>query len=647
MAISSLKKILEPIQINSLELKNRLVVPAMGTDFANSDGTVSERLKDYLVARADGGFGLIITEITAISRYGKGMANQLSIWDDKFIPGFKNLAMAIHAKEAKVAVQLYHPGRQTFSFLTGRPVVAPSAIPCPVCREIPKELTVEEIRELEEQFAEGARRAKEAGIDAVEIHGAHGYLVAQFMSGYANHRSDAYGGDLEGLLRFPIEIVHKIRAKVGDDYPIIFRLSGDERVAGGRTIQETKTIIPLLEQAGVNAFHVSTGVYASSNYITAPMAIPPGYNVSAAGEVKKATSVPVIAVGRINDPRMVEEILKEGQADLVAMGRASLADPELPKKAADGNYEDIRWCIACNQGCIDRLLDLEETGISCLVNPSVGKEKEMALTPASRSKKVLVVGGGPGGMEVARVAALRGHEVSLYEKEEKLGGQFKLAAMPPCKQEITKIINYLSIQIKKAGVKVALGKEVTEEIIDELQPEVVVIATGGTPVIPDIPGIEQERVVTAFDVLESKVTPGRSILVIGGGMVGCETADFLGQIMGCRVTLVEALPRVAQDVGDTTRHFLLQRLAQRRVKIITSAAVKQLTNDGAILEQSGKEETLSGFDTIVLAMGVAPVNELAAKIRDKIKETYVIGDAKQPRKALDAIAEAAEIGRKV
>jgi len=647
MAISSLKKILEPIQINSLELKNRLVVPAMGTDFANSDGTVSERLKDYLVARADGGFGLIITEITAISRYGKGMANQLSIWDDKFIPGFKNLAMAIHAKEAKVAVQLYHPGRQTFSFLTGRPVVAPSAIPCPVCREIPKELTVEEIRELEEQFAEGARRAKEAGIDAVEIHGAHGYLVAQFMSGYANHRSDAYGGDLEGLLRFPIEIVHKIRAKVGDDYPIIFRLSGDERVAGGRTIQETKTIIPLLEQAGVNAFHVSTGVYASSDYITAPMAIPPGYNVSAAGEVKKATSVPVIAVGRINDPRMVEEILKEGQADLVAMGRASLADPELPKKAADGNYEDIRWCIACNQGCIDRLLDLEETGISCLVNPSVGKEKEMALTPASRSKKVLVVGGGPGGMEVARVAALRGHEVSLYEKEEKLGGQFKLAAMPPCKQEITKIINYLSIQIKKAGVKVALGKEVTEEIIDELQPEVVVIATGGTPVIPDIPGIEQERVVTAFDVLESKVTPGRSILVIGGGMVGCETADFLGQIMGCRVTLVEALPRVAQDVGDTTRHFLLQRLAQRRVKIITSAAVKQLTNDGAILEQSGKEETLSGFDTIVLAMGVAPVNELAAKIRDKIKETYVIGDAKQPRKALDAIAEAAEIGRKV
>ena len=647
MTISSLTKIFEPIQINSMELKNRLVVPAMGTNFANPDGTVSEHLRDYLVARADGGFGLIITEITAISPYGKGTPNQLSIWDDKFIPGFKDLAKATHARGAKIAVQLYHPGRQTFSFLTGRTLVAPSAIACPVCREIPRELSVEEILELEEQFAEAARRAKEAGMDAIEIHGAHGYLVAQFMSGYANRRSDAYGGDLEGLLRFPTDIIHKIRAKVGPDYPIIFRLSGDERVAGGRTIQETKTIIPLLEQAGANAFHVSTGVYASFNYIIAPMAISPGYNVNAAAEVKKATSVPVIAVGRVNDPRMAEEILKEDQADLVSMGRASLADPELPKKAAEGNYEDIRWCIGCNQGCIDRILDLEEAGISCLVNPSVGKEREMAFTPASQSKKVLVVGGGPGGMEAARVAALRGHEVYLYEKEEKLGGQFKLAAIPPCKQEITKIINYLSIQIKKAGVKVALGKEVTEETIDELQPEVVVIATGGTPLIPEIPGVRGERIVTAHDVLRGKVPPGRRGLIVGGGMVGCETADFLGQIMGCRVTLVEALPRVAQDVGAATRYFLLQRLAQEKASIITSALVKRFVKDGAILERNGKEETLSGFDTVVLAMGVAPVNELAEKVRGKTKEMYVIGDAKQPRKALDAIAEAAEIGRKV
>lgn len=646
MPILPLKKIFEPIQINSLELKNRLVVPAMGTNLANPDGTVSERLKDYLVARAEGGFGLIITEVTAISPYGKGLPFQLSIWDDKFIPGFADLANAIHAKEAKIAVQLYHPGRQTFSFITGQPLVAPSAIPCPVCREIPKELTVEEIWELEEQFAEGARRAKEAGIDAVEIHGAHGYLVAQFMSGYANHRTDAYGGDLEGLLRFPIEIIHKIREKVGADYPIIFRLSGDERVPGGRTIQETKAVAPPLEQAGVDAFHVSTGVYASFDYIIAPMAIPPGYNVSAA-EIKKAASVPIITVGRINDPRMAEEILKEGQADLVAMGRASLADPELPKKAAAGNYDDIRWCIACNQGCIDRVFDLEKIYISCLVNPTVGKEREMALIPALRSKKVLVVGGGPGGMEVARVAALRGHEVYLYEREGKLGGQFSLAAIPPCKQEITKIITYLSIQIKKAGVKVTLGKEVTEETIDDLQPDTIVIATGGVPVVPDIPGIEQEGVVTAFDILRGKVTPGRRILVVGGGMVGCETADFLGQIMGCRVTLVEALPKIAQDVGSATRYFLLQRLAQEKASIITSASVKRFVKDGAILERNDEEETLSGFDTIVLATGIAPVNELASRIQGKIKEMYVIGDAKQPRKALDAIAEAAEIGRKI
>jgi pyruvate/2-oxoglutarate dehydrogenase complex dihydrolipoamide dehydrogenase (E3) component len=250
-------------------------------------------------------------------------------------------------------------------------------------------------------------------------------------------------------------------------------------------------------------------------------------------------------------------------------------------------------------------------------------------------------------MEAARVAALRGHEVCLYEKEEKLGGQLNFAAVPPCKQEITKIINYLSTQVRKAGVKIILGKEVTEETIDELQPEVVVIATGGTPVIPDIPRIKEEGVVTAFDILGSKVISGRSILVIGGGMVGCETADFLGQIMGYRVTLVEALPRVAQDVGAATRYFLLQRLAQEKASIITSASVKRFVKDGAILERNGKEETLSGFNTVVLAMGVAPVNELAEKVRGKTKEMYVIGDAKQPRKALDAIAEAAEIGRKV
>jgi 2,4-dienoyl-CoA reductase-like NADH-dependent reductase (Old Yellow Enzyme family)/thioredoxin reductase len=627
-----------------------MIVPAMGTNFANPDGTVSERLKDYFAARARGGFALIITEGTAVNPDGRALPLQLGIWDDSFIAGFRDLAKMIHAEGAKIAVQLFHVGRETNSHLFGRPVtmVAPSAIPCPVNREMPKELSIEEIQELEEEFAEGARRAKEAEIDAVEIHGAHGYLVSGFMSSYSNRRTDAYGGSLEGLLRFPIEVIHKIRRKVGSDFPISFRLSAEERVPRGRTIQETKAMIPFLEEAGVDAFHVSTGVYGSHYYIIPPMAVPPGFNVSAASEIKKVTSKPIIAVGRINNPYLAEQILREGQADLVAMGRASLADPELPNKVASENCEDIRWCIGCNQGCIDRLFGRERY-MSCLVNPAVGREREMALTPAPQSKKVLVVGGGPGGMETARVAALRGHQVYLYEKEEKLGGHFNLAAIPPCKQDIAKAINYLSTQIKKAGVKITLGKEVTEEIIEEIQPEVIVFATGGTPVIPDIPGVQQKKVVTAIDILRGKVMPGRRVLMTGGGMIGCETADFLGQLRGCEVTLVEMLPKIARDVGEHVRYFLLQRLAQENVRIITSASVKRINEDGVILKRNGREEKLSGFDTIVLALGVVPMNDLAKKIQSTgvVKETYVIGDAKQARKAIDAIAEAAEIGRKI
>jgi 2,4-dienoyl-CoA reductase-like NADH-dependent reductase (Old Yellow Enzyme family)/thioredoxin reductase len=645
MNTSYFQKLLEPVRIGSLELKNRMIVPALTTNFANSDATVNERLKDFLIARAKGGFSLITTEITSISPYGNRMPFQLGIWDDKFIPGFRDLAKAIHDEGAKIAIQLFHAGRQTHSSIIGRAPVAPSTIPCPVLKDIPKELTLKEIEELEEQFAEGARRAKEAGVDAVELQGAHGYLVAQFMSYYANRRTDAYGGSLEGLLRFPIEIIQKIRSKVGPDYPIIFRLSGEEKTLGGRTIQETKMLIPFLEEAGVDAFDVSIGVYNSFHYLVAPMAVPPGFNVNAASEVRKVSSVPVIAVGRINDPHQAEQILREGQADLIAMGRASIADPELPNKVASGNYDDIRWCIGCNE-CIDRLSS-PELYLSCSVNPTVGREREMTLTPAPRSKKVLVIGGGPGGMEAARVAALRGHEVYLYEKGEKLGGQFNLAATPPCKQDITKAINYLSIQIKKVGVKIILGKEVTEELIDELQPEAVVIATGGVPLIPDIPGTQQERVATAFDILDGKLRPGRRILVIGGGMVGCETADFLGQLRGREVTLVEAFPEIARDVGDATRHFLLQRLAQENVRIITSALVKRITEDGVILERNDSEERLSSFDTIILALGVVPLNNLASRIQAKVKEMYVIGDAKQTRKAIDAIAEGTEVGRMI
>jgi len=639
-------KVFKPIVINSMELKNRLVVPAMGSNLANPDGTVSDRLMHYLVARAKGGFALITTEAVSVSPHAQALRFDLGIWDDKFIPGFKDLAKAIHAYGAKLAIQLYHPGRQTSRLLSSS-VVAPSPIPCPICIDPPKELSVEEILEIEGQFVEGVRRAQEAEIDAVELHGAHGYLIAQFMSRYSNSRTDAYGGDIEGLLRFPVEIIRKIREKIGPKYPLIFRVSGDERVPGGRGIQETKVMVPILQRAGVDAFHVSTGVYGSVQYIVPPMAVPPGFNVNAAAEVKKVTSVPVISVGRIDDPYLAESILNEGLSDLIAMGRASLADPDLPEKMKEGNLQDIRLCIGCNQGCIDRVFKGES--ISCLVNPEVGREKEMALVPTLRKRKVLVVGGGPGGMEAARVAALRGHEVYLCEKENKLGGQLDLAAIPPCRQDIAKAVNFLAQHISKAGVKVNLNSEVNLELVAKLKPEVVIIATGGMPLIPDIPGIREKKVMTAFDILKGNVKPGRNILIIGGGSVGAEIADLLSPLRGRKVTLVEMLPEIARDLGDESRSFLLESLIQKNVKIITGAKIKSIEADGVIVERSGNEERLLGFQTIILSVGVSPVNDLAGKIKEKlnIEEVHIIGDAKEPRKAINAIAEGAEIGRKI
>jgi 2,4-dienoyl-CoA reductase-like NADH-dependent reductase (Old Yellow Enzyme family)/thioredoxin reductase len=639
-------KLFEPIKINSLELKNRLIVPAMGTNLANSDGTVSDRLKAFVLARAKGGFGLITTEAVGVSPHSKTLRYELELWDDRFVASFRDLAEAIHAHGAKIAVQLCHPGRQTSRSLSSE-LVAPSPIPCPFVIDTPKELSVEEIQEVEDQFAQAARRAKEAGIDAVEIHGAHGYLVAQFMSSYTNCRTDAYGVTLEGRLRFPIEIIRRVREEVGPKYPIIFKISGDERVPGGRDIQETKLLVKFLDQAGVDVFYVSTGVYGSFQYIVAPMSVPPGFNVCAAAQVKGVSSVPVIAAGRISDPYLAEAILEEELADLIAFGRSSIADADFPKKVASGNLDDIRWCVSCNQGCIGRVLKGQP--ISCMVNPEAGREEEMSLVPTSRSKKILVVGGGPGGMEAARVAALRGHDVHLYEKDNRLGGQVNLAVIPPSKQEFAKALSYLITQIKKAGVKVKLNTQVTEETIDDLKPDSVIVATGGRSIVPDIPGIHKEKVKAVSDILNGSARPGRNILIIGGGLIGCETADLLSQFRGRKVTIVELLHDIAMDCVEESRHFLMKRLQEQNVTIITGATVREIEDDVVTLERHASEEKLSGFDTIVLAAGSKAENGLFQNLEktQKIKEMYIIGDAKEPRKAIDAIAEGAEIARKI
>ncbi len=640
------EKLFEPIKIGTMEVKNRFVVPPMGTNFANPDGSVSQQLIDYLVSRAKGGYGLIIVEVTAIDPLGKAIPLQPGIWDDKFIPGWKKLVDEVHKYGAKIAVQLHHAGRQTTREVIGAQPVAPSPIPCPVDREMPRELTTEEVYELIEKFGDAARRARDAGFDAVEVHGAHGYLIAQFMSAYSNKRIDEFGGDFKGRMKFPVEIVKNIRRKVGNGYPVIFRFSGDERVPGGRTIDESRMVARVMEHVGVDALHVSTGVYGSLPWLIAPSAVAPGYNIYAAEEIKKVVNTPVIAVGRINDPLLAEDIIESGKADMVSLGRESIADPEIPNKVAAGRIEEISPCIGCMQACVGYLFDPNHLKISCLVNPFTGRETELNIEKAEKPKKVMVVGGGPGGLEAAWVAAKRGHKVTLCEKENTLGGQYRIGAIPPAKQDIMKALRYYITMGKKYGVDYKLGVEVTEELIAKEKPDVVILATGGVPLIPNIKGIDNPKFVKAVDVLEGKKEVGTNVLIVGGGMVGVETADFLGE-HGHKVTIVEMLPEIAKDEQDAVKYFLMQRLNSYGVKAVTSATVKEFLDDGVVYEKDGKEEKLTGFDSIVIALGAKAYNPLEEKIKGKVPEVYVIGDAVKARKALEAIEEGARVAVKI
>ncbi len=639
-----LKNLFASIEIGKVRIPNRLVVPAMVTNFCHGDGTASDRYVAYHEAKARGGWGLIITEDYAVDPKGKGFPNVPGLWNDGQVESHSKLTKRIHDAGGKIFAQIYHAGRQTSRVLIGCQSVAPSSIPCPRYQEIPHALEVNEIRHIVEEFGNCARRARKAGFDGIEIHGAHGYLIAQFMSPYSNKRIDEYGGNLSNRMRFPLEIVSNVRSKAGSDFPVLFRISGDEMVPGGRTIEDTKAIAAMLEEAGVDGLHISAGVYGSAYAITPPAAIPHGWIVHFAEEVKKVVDIPVITVGRINDPLLAEMIIAGKKADLVAMGRASLADPELPKKAAAGRFADINGCIGCLQGCIGMISRGQPA--TCLVNPTLGKEEELRIKPAGRKRRVFVAGAGPGGTEAAIVAAKRGHDVHLFEKAGRLGGQFYTASIPPSKGEIAGFIVWQKKQLEENHVSVRLNTELTEEIVNGQKPDAVVLATGSTPVIPPLPGVKRANVVTANDVLEGKVDVGQRVAVIGGGMVGSETANHLAN-HGKEVTLVEMLPEIAADVNVRSRPFLLKDLAERKVKVYVNATVKEVLADGLRIERDGREEKMGPFDTVVLAVGVEPCNDLRSKLEGKVARLITIGDALNPRKALEAIAEGYQAGLEV
>ena len=633
----------QPIKIGTMGVKNRVSVPPMGTGFADDGGGVSDRLIKYHELRAKGGFGLIIVEITAIDgETGLGSDHALCLYDDKFIPGFKKLADTVHKYGARLAVQIYHPGRSTFSrYIGGQEPVAPSPVPEPIQHQPCRALTVGEIKDMVEKFARGALRVKEAGCDAVEFHGAHGYLISEFMSAYANKRTDEYGGGFEGFLRFPLEIVKRSRQLVGPDFPLLFRISAEEMVPEGRTASESIEMMKRLVEAGINAVDVSIGVMESSQYTSAPADMPQGFNARTSAEFKKVFNVPILVVGRINEPSVAAEIIRSGQADLVHIGRQSLTDPDWPNKVKEGRTQDIVKCLSCNEACIEGLAIWLRPSIACVQNLALGKEEQYARPAVSKPRTVLVAGGGPGGLEAARTAALRGHRVILFEKDGYLGGQTKLVAIPPYKAIYCEVAQSRIKAIRHLGVDIHIGKKLTADIVRQLKPDVLIIATGSEPAIPNIPGINGKNVMSARKALCSEEV-GDNVLVIGGGLVGCETADYLAS-KGKHVTVVEMLKHTARDIGPAARFFLRKRLKEKRVIMLTQTKVNAISDSSALVATPEGERKIGPFDTFVLAMGAIPVNELAEQVNGLVSEVYVIGDADKPGKILAAVEKGAEI----
>ncbi len=635
-------QVLQKGNIGNLELKNRMIMPAMGSSHGEADGTVGEELIEYYAARARGGFGLLITEFTCIEPAGKALPGQLMIDSDEYTAGFTKLTEEIHREGGKIFLQLQHSGRQTVSQFTGMQPVAPSAVPCPINRELPRELTIEEIHVTIEKFGDAALRAKKAGFDGVEIHGAHGYLVAQFLSSYSNKRADEFGGDIAGRTKFAVDLIENIKEKCGQDFPLIFRISGDERVESGRTIKETVMIAKMLEKAGADAIHVSTGVYASMPYMVPPANVPNGFNLDAAAAVKKVVAIPVIAVGRINDPFMAEEVIVNGIADFVALGRASLADPEFPNKVKQNRTDEISPCVGCLTRCNGAPgIDSNDHGVSCMINPFTGHERTMKITHTGNPKKIIVVGGGPGGMEAAWIAAARGHQVTLLEKSNKLGGQVIPGSIPPHKHELARALKYYSQMCKKYGVDIQLGTEADAANIISANPDEVVLATGATPFTPAIAN-EGIPVVQANDVLNGKVIAGQKVLIVGGGMVGLETAEYL-LTQNRQATIVEMLDKAGEGLSPSIQYFIFRALKEGGVEILLHTKVEKFTKDGAVCSSVTGEVKLLRFDMVILAVGSKAYNPLENALKGKVPSLHIIGDAVKPRRIVDAVEEAARL----
>jgi len=649
--MGDVKKLFEPIKIGELELKNRIIMAAMVTNFATRDGLVTDRLIDYHVNIAKGGCALNVTESSHVSLEGKRIIDGLGAYDDKLIPGYRRLADAVHGAGGKISLQIFHGGRECSSEITGLQPIGPTNL---VSRyraitkkiEVPREMTLEEIEAMVLKFGDAGRRAREGGFDGVEIHGAHGYLITQFLSRYSNKRTDRYGGDVIGRSNFLREIIRDVKKKAGADFPVLVKLNIHDYVEGGITPDEAKVTARFAAEEGADAIIASVGLHESRPYMMIPpMSIPEFVNIHLSALIKENVDIPVAAIGRIIEPVRAAKVIEEGKADLVALGRGLLSDPEWPQKAQEGRFDDIRECIGCNQGCIDTLHKMKP--FTCLQNPEIGREREFQIRKAEKPKRIAIIGGGPAGLEAARVAAQRNHQVTIYEKEKKLGGQIRVGRVPPHREELGKVTDYLTRQVNKLGVPIELGKKITPAMMDRLNADAIVMATGALPLIPKIKGIRQKHVVFAIDVLAGKVSVGNRVVVIGAGLVGLETADFLVD-KGKEVIVLEMLDTMAADTGNANRIYFEDRFAEKGVDVLLNAKVTAIDQEGVVYLQKGWAKKILGLDTVVLATGAVANDSLWNATRAKRKgKVFSVGDCVKARNAMEAIYEASKIAREI
>ncbi|WP_296558067.1 FAD-dependent oxidoreductase [uncultured Acetobacterium sp.] len=633
------EKLFERGRIGKVNLKNRVVMTAMGVNLANAQGEANDVITRYYEERAKGGVGLIITEVARIDdEYGVGTPNQLSVTEGRHIPHLERMIETIQKYGTKVFVQLHHPGRETKSHLIGgKQIVAPSAIMCQVTQEMPRALSTEECEGLVKKFIKGAVIAKTCGADGVELHVAHGYLLNQFVSPYSNKRTDKYGGSFQNRLRMVSEIITGIKYMCGADFPISVRISADEFVEGGLKIDESIKIARTLESYGIDAINVSSGTYESATTIIESGSYPQGWKKHLADAVRKNVKIPVIAVNNIKDPETAEQLLQDGVCDFVGVARGTLADPYWVKKAKEGKSDQIRKCI----GCLNCFAELTQgRHIKCTVNATLGREIEFSdLQINGAGNTVAVIGGGPAGMQAALVLDQRGYKTILFDDRDKLGGTLNVADKAPIKDKVLAMNNGLVREIEASGVEVKAKTKATVEMIKKLNPSGVFVAVGAVPTVPPILGIDSKNVMKAEDVLLGKATPIGKVAVIGSGLTGLETAELLAD-KGHPIILVEMQKNIGPGINRTILADLMMRFKKHEPLIMSNHRLMSIGDKGIVLmNQMTSQPIQVEADTIVLALGVTPRSAMVHEFMDAFDNVRVIGDAEKAGRIQEAIKE--------